>query len=149
MVSEYVWDMLPTYNTCSKSGLRPRVHPSMPNVRFGSAESDIEGSLHTYGALLLTYNRFEKLILNDSKTLYSDSAPPNLTLRVLCIHMGHYYWLIIDVKSCYWMIVRPRVHPAIISVRFGSAKSVVLQIRRRRIRHRGVSAYIWGTTTDL
>jgi len=41
--------------------------------RFGAAESDTEGSLHTYGALLLTYNRFEKLILNDSKTLYASS----------------------------------------------------------------------------
>jgi len=84
------------------------VHPAMLSVRFGSAESDTEGSLHTYGALLPTYNRCYMLILNDSKTLYAssdaqcqirqrricstaDSAPPNLTPRGLCIHMGHYY----------------------------------------------------------
>jgi len=47
--------------------VRPRVHPAMLSVRFGAAESDTEGSLHTYGALLLTYNRCHKLLLNDSK----------------------------------------------------------------------------------
>jgi len=86
-----------------------------------------------------TYNRFEKLILNDSKTLYAssdaqcqirqrricstaDSAAPNLTPRGLCIHMGHYYRLIIDLKSWYWMIVRPCMHPAMLSVRFSSVR---------------------------
>ena len=32
------------------------MHPEMLSVRFGAAESDTEGSLDTYGALLSTYN---------------------------------------------------------------------------------------------
>ena len=47
--------------------VRPCMHSAMLSVRFGTAESDTEGSLHTYGALLLTYNRCHKLLLNDSK----------------------------------------------------------------------------------
>ena len=75
------------------------MQPAMLSVRFGSAESDTAGSLHTYGALLLTYNSWYMLILNDSKTLYAasdaqcqirrrricsttDSALPNLTLSI-------------------------------------------------------------------
>ena len=50
------------------------MHPAMLSVRFGAAESDTEGSLHTYGALLLTYNRCYMFILNDSKTLDAHEA---------------------------------------------------------------------------
>jgi len=39
------------------------MHPAMLNVRFGSAESDTEESVDTYGALLLTYNICKKPIL--------------------------------------------------------------------------------------
>jgi len=39
------------------------MHPAMLSVRFGAAESDTEGSLHRYGAVLRTYNACQRSML--------------------------------------------------------------------------------------
>jgi hypothetical protein len=70
----------------------------MLSVRFGSAESGTEASLHTYGALLLTYNICSWLILNGSTTLYASSdAECQIRRRQICLHTYGALLLISDI----------------------------------------------------